>query len=169
MHKYLKQTFISQEYEKEEEENKHLEKKLEELNKNFNIMRHQMGLLYKQHSEEKNDWKKSQTEFEQERENLKEKVETLEVKVNEYEQHWNMLGHGEEDQKKLIAESAQRAAVTMASKVVLVRKCKALQNLENQLRKENNKLKDDIASIECTVTQRIGELQRHKVIFVMKI
>ncbi|KAJ9574107.1 hypothetical protein L9F63_008521, partial [Diploptera punctata] len=153
---------VINEYEKEEEQNKQLEKKLEELNKNFSIMRHQMGLLYKQHSEEKSDWKKLQTDLEKERENLKEKAETLQVKLNEYEQHWTALGEGEEDQKKLMSESAQQIAVTMANNVVLERKCKALQNLENQLRKENNKLKDDIASIECMVTQRIGELQRHK-------
>ena len=152
-----------QELEKEEEQNKSLGKKLEELNKNFSIMRHQMGLLYKQHSEEKSEWRKSQTEFDEDRENLKEKVETLQVKLNEYEQHWCQLNKGKEEQNKFLAQSAQRVAVTMTDKVVLERKCKALHNSENLLRKENNKLKDDIASIECTVTQRIGELQRHKV------
>jgi hypothetical protein len=45
----------------------------------------------------------------------------------------------------------------------LGRKCKTLQNLEGYMRKENRKLKDEMASMDCTITQRIGELRRHKV------
>ncbi|PSN58155.1 hypothetical protein C0J52_01000 [Blattella germanica] len=150
------------EYEKMRGKNKNLEKKLEELNTNFNMMRHQMGLLYKQHSDEKAEWKTLQTNFDTEKEKLTTKADTLEAKVKEYEKHLAVLNQGEEEQKRLIAESAQNIALASANKVVLERKCKSLQNLENQLRKENNKLKDDMASIECMVTQRIGELQRHK-------
>jgi chromosome segregation ATPase len=99
-----------------------------------------------------------------EREKLKERVESLEVKVKEYDEHWEVLSKGEDDQKQLIAENAKQVALTMAKMTVLDRKCKALQNLENYMRKENRKMKNEMASMECSVTQRVGELQRQKVI-----
>jgi len=137
---------------------------LEEFNKSFNILRHQVGLLYKQHNSEKSEWKKSQMDSDAEREKLKERVESLEVKVKEYDEHWEVLSKGEDDQKQLIAENAKQVALTMAKMTVLDRKCKALQNLENYMRKENRKMKNEMASMECSVTQRVGELQRQKVI-----
>lgn len=152
-----------QEYHKEEDRNVTLEGKLEEFNKKFNILRHQVGLLYKQHNSEKSEWKKSQSDFDAEREKLKDQVESLEAKVKEYDEHWDILNKGENEQKQLIAEKAKQMALTMADTTLLGRKCKALQNLESYSRKENAKMKDEMASMECVVTQRIGELQRHKV------
>ena len=154
-----------QEYFKEEEKNISLEKKLEEFNKNFNIIRHQMGLLYKQFGSEKSEWKKLQADSSTEIEKLKEHVESLEVKVKEYDEHWEVLSKRGDEQKQLIAESAKRMALTMVDMTVLGRKCKALQKSESYLHKENKKMKDEMSSIECTVTQRIGELQRHKVMW----
>lgn len=145
------------------ERNTTLEGKLEELNKKFNILRHQVGLLYKQYNSEKSEWKKTQADFNAEREELKEQVESLQAKVKEYDEHWDVLSKGEDEQKLLIAEKAKQMALTMADMTVLGRKCKALQSLENYMRKENIKMKDEMASMECTVTERIGELQRHKV------
>lgn len=138
-------------------------KKLEEFYKNYNILRHQVGLLYKQYDSEKSDWKKSEADNEAEIEKLKDCVESMEVKLKEYDGHWEVLSKGEDEQKQLIAENAKRMALTMANMTVLGRKCKMLQNLESCMRKENRKLKDEMASMECTMTQRIGELQRHKV------
>lgn len=122
-----------------------------------------MGLLYKQYGSEKSDWKKSQADIEAEREKLKEHVESMEVKLKEYDEHWEVLSKDEDEQKQLIAENAKRMALTMGNMTVLGRKCKTLQNLESYMRKENRKLKDEMASMECTMIQRIGELQRHKV------
>lgn len=122
-----------------------------------------MGLLYKQYNSEKSEWKKSQSDFDAEREKLKEQVESLEAKVKEYDEHWDVLNKGQDKQKELIAEKAKQMALTMANMTVLGRKCKALQNLESYACKENVKMKDEMASMECAVTQRIGELQRHKV------
>jgi len=152
---------VLDEYFKEEEKNISLEKKLEEFNKNFNIIRHQMGLLYKQYGSEKSEWKKLQADSSIEIEKLQEHVESLEVKVKEYEEQWEVLSKSEDEQKQLIAESAKRMALTMADMTVLGRKCKALQKSESYMRKENRKMKDEMASMECTVTQRIGELRRH--------
>ncbi|XP_069705746.1 centrosomal protein of 290 kDa isoform X2 [Periplaneta americana] len=160
---------VLDEYHKEEEQNKILGKKVEEFNNNYNILRHQMGLLYKQYNTERNEWKKSQADFETEKEKLKENVESLQAMVKEYEEHWEALSKDEAEQKQLLAESAKRMALNMSNMKVLGRKCKALQNLENYLRKENSKLKDDMGSIECAVTQRIGELQRHKEMSTFRI
>ncbi|PNF43192.1 hypothetical protein B7P43_G15673 [Cryptotermes secundus] len=153
---------VLDEYMKQEERNITLGKKLEEFYKNYNILRHQVGLLYKQYDSEKSAWKKSQADIEAEREKLKEHVESMKVKLKEYDGHWEVLSKGEDEQKQLIAENAKRMALTMANMTVLSRKCKALQNLESCTRKENSKLKDEMASMECAMTQRIGELQRHK-------
>jgi centrosomal protein CEP290 len=154
-----------QEYFKEEEKNISLQKELEEFNKNFNILRHQMGLLYKQYGSEKSEWRKLQADCSMEIEKLKEHVESLEVKVKEYDEHWEVMSKSGDEHKQLIAESAKRVAITMAKMTVLGRKCKALQESERNIRKENRKMKDEMASVECAVTQRIGDLQRHKVMW----
>lgn len=157
--------FDLQEYFKEEEKNISLEKKLEEFNKNFNIIRHQMGVLYKQYGSEKSEWKKLQADSSMELEKLQEHVERLEVIVKEYDEQWEVLSKSGDEQKQLIAERAKRMALTVVNMTVLGRKCKALQKSESYMRKENRKMKDEMASMECTVTQRIGELQRHKVMW----
>lgn len=136
---------------------------MEEFNKKLNILRHQVGLLYKQYNSEKSEWKNSQSDIHTERDKLKEHVESLEAKVKEYDEHWDVLNKGEDEQKLLIAENAKRMALTMANMTVLGRKCKTLQNMESYARKENARMKDEMASMECAVTKRIGELQRHKV------
>jgi peptidoglycan hydrolase CwlO-like protein len=122
-----------------------------------------VGLLYKQYNSEKGEWKKCKADVEAEREKLKERVESMEVKLREYDEYWEVLSKGEDEQKRLIAENAKRMAFAVADTTALHRKCKALQDLESYMRKENGKLKDEMASMECTVTQRIGELRRHKV------
>lgn len=124
-----------------------------------------MGLLYKQYGSEKSEWKKLQADSSVETEKLKEHVESLEVKVKEYDEHWEVLSKSGDEQKRLIAESAKQMALTVADMTVLGRKCKALQKSESHTRKENRKMKDEMASMECAVTQRIGELQRHKVMW----
>jgi peptidoglycan hydrolase CwlO-like protein len=122
-----------------------------------------VGLLYRQYSSEKGEWKECKADVEAEREKLKERVEGMEVKLKKYDQHWEVLSKGEDEQKQLMAENAKQMAVTMADATALGRKCKALQDMESYMRKENRKLKDEMASMECAVTQRIGDLQRHKV------
>jgi centrosomal protein CEP290 len=143
--------------------NRALGRKLEEYNRKYNVLRHQVGLLYKQYSSERGEWKKCKADVEGEREKLEERVESAEVKLREYDEHWEALSKGEDEQKRLMAENAKRTAVAMADAAGLGRKCRALQDLESYMRRENRKLTDEMASMECAVTQRVGELQRHKV------
>jgi peptidoglycan hydrolase CwlO-like protein len=128
-----------------------------------------VGLLYKQYGSEKDEWKKARADMEAEKENLKEHVDSMEAKLREYDQHWEVMSKGDDEQKRLIAENARRMAVTMADMTALGRKCRALQNLESYMRRENTKLKDEMASMESAVTKRIGELQRHKVRWALRI
>nr|CAD7588753.1 unnamed protein product [Timema genevievae] len=134
----------NQEYHTEEERNRNLESRLEELNEKFNIVRHQMGLLYRHHGEEKIMWEGKQREFETEKNVLKDNVARLEAKM------------------KLLEDSARRVSDMSSSLIIERRKCKALQDQENQLCKENGILKQQLVDMEVEVRATIGNLRRQK-------
>ncbi|XP_066992289.2 centrosomal protein of 290 kDa isoform X4 [Anabrus simplex] len=153
---------VLDDYHKQEEKNKNLEMNLEDLNKNFNIVRHQMGLLYKQYGNDKSEWETLQKELTEKREDLEDNVARLESQVKEYRRHFEALGFGSDEQKRFLANSALQLAELKAGEVVSSRKCKALQNVENRVRQHNDKMREEILAMKCAVTKRIGDLQRHK-------
>nr|CAD7456946.1 unnamed protein product [Timema tahoe] len=153
---------VLNEYHTEEERNRNLESRLEELNEKFNIVRHQTGLLYRHHGEEKIMWESKQREFETEKNVLKDNVARLEAKVTELDSHWSKVDSDSDTQMKLLEDSARRVSDMSSSLIIERRKCKALQDQENQLCKENGILKQQLVDMEVEVRATIGNLRRQK-------
>ncbi|CAG2067786.1 unnamed protein product, partial [Timema podura] len=153
---------VFQEYHTEEDRNRNLESRLEELNEKFNIVRHQTGLLYRYHGEEKIMWESKQREFETEKNVLKDNVARLEAKVAELDSHWSTVDGDSDTQMKLLEDSARRVSDMSSSLIIERRKCKALQDQENQLCKENGILKQQLVDMEVEVRATIGNLRRQK-------
>ena len=75
------------------------------------------------------------------------------------------LNRSPEKQKARIAEYARKLTVLRVNEKSLVRRYTLLSESEEQVRKECNKLKDEVTSVETAVSERIGFLTRYKVVF----
>ncbi len=68
-------------------------------------------------------------------------------------------------QKSRAAEYARKMTVLRVNEKSLARRYTILSESEDLLRKENNKLKADITTVENAVTERIGYLTRYQVVW----
>lgn len=81
-----------------------------------------------------------------------------------HSQHWlEALEKGPNEIRRELAETARKMTVLRVNEKCLTRRYTTLLELEQHLRKENGKLKDDFTQMEAAVTERIGYLQRFKV------
>lgn len=79
-------------------------------------------------------------------------------------QHWlEALEKDPNEIRQELAETARKMLVFRVNEKCLTRRYTTLLELEQHLRKENGKLKDDFRHMEAVVTERIGFLQRFKV------
>ncbi|XP_010085715.1 PREDICTED: centrosomal protein of 290 kDa, partial [Pterocles gutturalis] len=74
-----------------------------------------------------------------------------------------------DETKKVLAENNRKITVLQVHKKSLTRQYTTLLETERHLRKENEKLKDEITHIETAVTEKIGNLQRFKEMASFKI
>lgn len=82
-------------------------------------------------------------------------------------QHWlEALEKDPSEIRRELAETARKMMVLRVNEKCLTRRYTTLLELEQHLRKENCKLKDDFSHMEAAVTERIGYLQRFKVLGV---
>lgn len=68
-----------------------------------------------------------------------------------------------DETKKVLAENNRKMTVLQVNEKSLTRQCTTLLEMEQRLRKENEKLKCEITNMETAVTEKIGNLQRFKV------
>ena len=71
--------------------------------------------------------------------------------------------------KNRIAELTRKLTVLRVNERSLARRYTILQEAETSLRKENNKLKNEVTAIEAAITQRVGYLSRYKVSQVPRV
>ena len=65
--------------------------------------------------------------------------------------------------RRRLADMSRKTTVLRVNEKALTRRYAMMQDIENTLRKENTKLKNEVIAMETAVTERLGYLQRFKV------
>lgn len=68
-----------------------------------------------------------------------------------------------DEMKKTLSENSRKITVLQVNEKSLIRQYTTLLEMERQLRKENEKQKNELISMEAEVGEKIGRLQRFKV------
>lgn len=68
--------------------------------------------------------------------------------------------------KKTLSENSRKITVLQVNEKSLIRQYTTLVEVERQLRKENGRQKNDLISMEAGVCEKIGCLQRFKVLVI---
>lgn len=74
-----------------------------------------------------------------------------------------------DEMKKMLSENSRKITVLQVNEKSLIRQYTTLVEMERQLRKENEKQKNELISMEAEVSEKIGRLQRFKVYLVFLV
>jgi centrosomal protein CEP290 len=159
---------VLDELESKEKVVKKLEKDLEQYSRDYNKVKHQLGLLYEDHFKANTAWKKEKEGLEVKIDQMREAKEASLAKILEYEQLWDSLAvkgglDGDEDQclvRNKLAETARKIGLLKSNEAILTRKYTTLEAKERLLREENLQLRTELLQLENQTLQSIGTLQR---------
>ncbi|XP_058424680.1 centrosomal protein of 290 kDa isoform X2 [Diceros bicornis minor] len=160
---------ILQELEDKENKLKNLEDSLEDYNRKFAVIRHQQSLLYKEYLSEKATWKTESETMKEEKRKLEDQNQQDAIKVKEYNNLLTALQMDSDEMKRTLSENSRKITVLQVNEKSLIRQYTTLIEMERQLRKENEKQKNEWISMEAEVGEKIGRLQRFKEMAVFKI
>lgn len=142
---------------------------LEKSHQEYEMCKHQLGLLYDEHFDAQSRWTEEKQENDMKIRGLEEVRDAYAAKITEYENHLNLFDADEDTIKNKISETARKIGSLRSNEAIMTRRYKAVENQEKVLRSENIRLKTELIELENHATKTIGELKRSKEFNTFKI
>ena len=155
--------------EAKEEHCQSLKDDLETQQNKLSVFRHQIGLLYEEFYQERKLKDQSIDEMKENLKRVDENLEAANAKIHEYETHFNVLQNNGGEMESKFADTTRKIVILRSNEALMIRRYKALEDSEKNLRKENLHQKEEMVKIENQFTEKLGCLKRYKDMAAFKI
>ncbi|XP_071477104.1 centrosomal protein of 290 kDa-like [Diadema antillarum] len=135
---------------------------LQTYRRRFAVLRHQQGLIYQDYQQKVDDWLQREKAWDEEKQKLVDAAGQHEARQQEFNRLLESLEVDGDEQQRRLAEATRKVTVLRVNERTLTRRFTACQEAESTLRKEVNKLRNEMVQMESAITERMGYLQRHK-------